>query len=261
MAAPRENMTMVETYLTNGDDRMRGWPFMDSPVPILTIFFLYLLMVKQGPKVMEQHKQLQVQTPMVVYNLSVMVLSVYITLEILIAAVQSSYSLTCQPVDYSDDTRAVRMMNACYLYFISKIIELLDTFFFIVRKKESQLTFLHVYHHSIMLLHTWWFVKFVPGGQTFMLALLNSFVHVWMYAYYGLAAMGPHMQKYLWWKKYLTKLQLFQFVLTSSHALYNFCFGDCGFPRLFSLSSVIQSIIFFSLFMNFYIKAYKKKYS
>ena len=50
-----------------------------------------------------------------------------------------------------------------------------------------------------------------------------------------------------------------QFVLTSSHALYNVCFGDCGFPRFFSLSSVIQSAIFFSLFMNFYLQAYKKK--
>ena len=37
---------------------------------------------------------------------------------------------------------------------------------------------------------------------------INSFVHTIMYLYYGLAAMGPHMQKYLWWKKHLTKVQL-----------------------------------------------------
>jgi hypothetical protein len=42
----------------------------------------------------------------------------------------------------------------------------------------------------------------------FFLALLNTFVHIWMYGYYGLSALGPHMQKYLWWKKYITKLQL-----------------------------------------------------
>lgn len=29
-----------------------------------------------------------------------------------------------------------------------------------------------------------------------------------MYGYYGLAALGPHMQKYLWWKKYLTIIQI-----------------------------------------------------
>lgn len=49
----------------------------------------------------------------------------------------------------------------------------------------------------------------------FVLGFLNSFVHIWMYAYYGLAAMGPHMQKYLWWKKYLTKLQLVNAFLRS----------------------------------------------
>lgn len=37
---------------------------------------------------------------------------------------------------------------------------------------------------------------------------LNVFIHVIMYTYYFLAALGPHMQKYLWWKIYLTKLQM-----------------------------------------------------
>jgi len=39
-------------------------------------------------------------------------------------------------------------------------------------------------------------------------AIVNSSVHVLMYTYYGLSALGPHMQKYLWWKKYLTRIQL-----------------------------------------------------
>ena len=39
-------------------------------------------------------------------------------------------------------------------------------------------------------------------------ATCNSFVHVIMYAYYGLSAIGPQMRPYLWWKRYITKLQL-----------------------------------------------------
>ena len=66
------------------DERLRERPFMDSPVPILTVFSLYLLMVKQGPKAMEIHKPLQLQGAMVFYNLSVMLLSVYITVEVTI---------------------------------------------------------------------------------------------------------------------------------------------------------------------------------
>jgi hypothetical protein len=43
-------------------------------------------------------------------------------------------------------------------------------------------------------------------------ATINSFVHVLMYSYYGLAALGPKVQKYLWWKKYLTWIQLVNIV-------------------------------------------------
>jgi len=38
--------------------------------------------------------------------------------------------------------------------------------------------------------------------------MANSFIHIFMYTYYLLAAFGPHMQKYLWWKRYMTKMQL-----------------------------------------------------
>ena len=37
--------------------------------------------------------------------------------------------------------------------------------FFVLRKKNSQVTFLHVFHHTIMP-WTWWFgVKFAAGSQ------------------------------------------------------------------------------------------------
>jgi hypothetical protein len=38
--------------------------------------------------------------------------------------------------------------------------------------------------------------------------MINSGIHALMYIYYALAALGPSMQKYLWWKKHMTTLQL-----------------------------------------------------
>ena len=55
-----------------------------------------------------------------------------------------------------------------------------------------------------MYIDTIWIFSF----SAFFVAMLNSFVHIFMYTYYGLAAIGPHMQKYLWWKRYLTRMQL-----------------------------------------------------
>lgn len=51
------------------------------------------------------------------------------------------------------------------------------------------------------------FVIFSGGFGTFH-AMLNCFIHVVMYTYYGMAALGPEYQKYIWWKKYLTKMQI-----------------------------------------------------
>lgn len=42
----------------------------------------------------------------------------------------------------------------------------------------------------------------------FLPAMVNSSIHVLMYSYYGLAALGPKVARYLWWKKYLTILQM-----------------------------------------------------
>jgi hypothetical protein len=53
-----------------------------------------------------------------------------------------------------------------------------------------------------------------PGGHGTLLGVINTFVHIIMYSYYMLAALGPQVQKYLWWKKYLTLLQMVSSLLT-----------------------------------------------
>lgn len=44
---------------------------------------------------------------------------------------------------------------------------------------------------------------------------INSFVHIVMYAYYFLSALGPQLQPYLWWKKHITNMQMVNFILNS----------------------------------------------
>ena len=59
-------------------------------------------------------------------------------------------------------------------------------------------------------------------------------VHTVMYFYYMCAAFGPGVQKYLWWKKYITTLQLVQFVLVFFHAIQPIFF-TCNYPKAASL--------------------------
>lgn len=100
-----------------------------------------------------------------------------------------------------------------------------------LRKKTSQVSTLHVIHHGCMPMSVWFGVKFTPGsfffryfwmliytyffifswntgGHSTFFGLLNTFVHIIMYTYYLFSALGPQLQKVLWWKKYLTALQM-----------------------------------------------------
>ncbi|XP_062920527.1 very long chain fatty acid elongase 4-like isoform X2 [Mobula hypostoma] len=192
----------------NGDKRTDPWFLVYSPIPVFVTFIIYLLICKYGPKYMLNREPFNLKYVLIVYNFALVAISAYIFWEFLVTSIRANYSYLCEPVDYSNSELGLRMAKVCWWFFFSKVIELMDTVFFILRKKHNQVTFLHIYHHGTMIFNWWAGVKYVPGGQSFFIGLLNSFVHIVMYLYYGIAAMGPHMRKYLWWKRYLTMLQL-----------------------------------------------------
>lgn len=70
------------------------------------------------------------------------------------------------------------------------------------------MSFLHLYHHTVMPMISWGCTKYFPGGHGTFIGVINSFVHIVMYFYYMLAAMGPEFQRYLWWKHWITNLQM-----------------------------------------------------
>ncbi|XP_033103813.1 elongation of very long chain fatty acids protein 4-like, partial [Anneissia japonica] len=147
------------------DPRVSGWLLMDSPIPTIIITLLYLLMVWWGPKIMKSHEPLEMKRIMMAYNFGCVFLSFYIVKECVLCGYMAGYRVQCQPVTYSYDEWEMRIAKAMWWFYFSKCIEMLDTFFFIVRKKNSQLSFLHVYHHSSMFLLWWIGVKWVAGGQ------------------------------------------------------------------------------------------------
>ena len=81
-----------------------------------------------------------------------------------------------------------------------------------------------------------------------------------MYSYYYLASFGPRFKKYLWWKKYLTLIQLAQFTINLGF-LVNFLWlnpGMCDFPVWMAQVMVGYMSSFLVLFGNFYIMSYVK---
>ncbi|KAL5968990.1 Elongation of very long chain fatty acid protein [Taenia solium] len=196
---------------------------------------------------------------MVVYNIAMVFYSAFLVIEVLDLLRITGYGLGCVEFDPKDDPVQRRFIRVGYLFYFSKFLELLDTLFFLLRGKYDQVTFLHVFHHGAMPPSIWWGIKYAPGGIVYMFPLANSFVHVIMYTYYGMAALG--LYRYLWWKKYLTVLQMVQFCIFIVHqgqVLTPFNW-ECRYPKVFPLAIVIYAVIFLVLFSNFYVQAYWRK--
>ncbi|XP_046328876.2 elongation of very long chain fatty acids protein 7-like [Haliotis rufescens] len=250
----------VKSYddlMLRADPRVADWFMMSTPWPSFLICVLYVVIIKMGPTLMGNRPPLELKKVMLVYNFCMIILSAYCFIEFAASGWMAGYSLGCQPVDYSNSPQAVRMAKVCWMFYISKFIELLDTIFFILRKKYNQASFLHVFHHGIMPISWWFGVKFVPGGFGTFHSLLNSFIHFMMYTYYFLAALGPAFQKFLWWKKYMTSMQLTQFILVVIHST-QLLFRECDYPVLFIYWIGAYAGIFLILFADFYRKAYIK---
>ncbi|KAK3090379.1 hypothetical protein FSP39_011333 [Pinctada imbricata] len=237
--------------------RVEDWFMMSSPIPSLLICIGYVVFVKMGPTIMTNRKPVELRNVLLVFNFCMVILSTYCFYEFLFAGWLAGYSLGCQPVDYSNSPQALRMASVCWMFYISKFIELLDTVFFVLRKKFNQASFLHVFHHGIMPISWWFGVKFVAGGFGTFHSTLNSFIHLMMYTYYGLSALGPAYQKYLWWKKYMTTMQITQFALVTIHSI-QLLMIDCDYPKLFAYWILAYAVIFLIMFADFYVNAYKK---
>ncbi|KAK1171163.1 elongation of very long chain fatty acids protein 4-like [Acipenser oxyrinchus oxyrinchus] len=242
--------------LTISDKRVESWPLMQSPLPTLAISSLYLLFIWLGPKYMQNREPFQLRSTLIIYNFGMVILNVFIFKELFLAARAAGYSYICQPVSYSEDVNEVRIAGALWWYYVSKGIEYLDTVFFILRKKFNQVSFLHVYHHCTMFTLWWIGIKWVAGGQSFFGAHMNASIHIVMYLYYGLAAFGPQIQKYLWWKKYLTIIQMIQFHVTIGHTALSL-YIDCSFPKWMHWALIAYAVTFIFLFANFYYQTYR----
>jgi elongation of very long chain fatty acids protein 4 len=154
-----------EWAIARSDPRVADWFLMQSPLPTIALIIVYLTIVNIGPRLMKNRKPFDLKPILVVYNLFLVGLSAYIVFELVDASYRAGYNYICQPMSYSNDKNHVRIAAALWWYWFSKFIEFFDTFFFILRKKSNQVTFLHVYHHASMA-YLWWIgIKWVAGGQ------------------------------------------------------------------------------------------------
>ena len=153
-----------------------------NPFKPLTIIAVYLyLVLNLGPKFMKNRQPYKLHNIIKCYNLFQVAMCSYIFVKGYYHSFGQGYSWFCQPVDYTTENHhEVQITVVAHYYFLTKIVDLLDTAFFVLKKKQSHVSFLHVYHHGGMVLLTWIGLKYVGGGHSVFMGLINSFIHVIM---------------------------------------------------------------------------------
>lgn len=152
-------------------------------------------------------------------------------------------------IPYSD-----RIKYFVFLHYISKYIDYLDTLVIILRKKNNQLSFLHIYHHSTVSI-IWGLLLHIGhgNGTASFGCLLNSLIHVIMYSHYLITSFGINNP----FKKYITQMQLAQFLILFIHSIVVMCNYEKYFPIKYAIIQFIYQLQMIVLFSNFYRNSYK----
>ncbi|KAJ4717031.1 elongation of fatty acids protein 3-like [Melia azedarach] len=143
-----------------------------------------------------------------------------------------------------------------YMFYLSKIYEYIDTLLILMNNKSiSRLSFLHVYHHATVVIMCYLGLHTTQSSLPLVI-VTNCLVHVFMYSYYLLCALGFRPK----WKKLVTDCQILQFL--SSFVIFSLIFGyhfgtnsGCSgiWGCVFSAGFVITLLY---LFLDFHSKSY-----
>lgn len=136
-----------------------------SPWPLVVIISAYLYFVNGfGQRLMAKRKAFELTKVINVYNIIQMVANAYIFwLACYYPIRQENFRLFCIPEsDYSFVGN--KILRGSHFFFLLKVLDLMDTIFFVLRKKNNQVTFLHIYHHAGMVVGGYIYSRIYAGG-------------------------------------------------------------------------------------------------
>jgi len=218
-------------------DYYTTWPFMLS---VVAFYLLSIVVLK-----LNKHK-FQLDIFMKFYNFTQIVLCAYMTWGFIL----HGFSLE-NPFGLNHEfTQGIEWFM--FVHYVSKYLDFFDTWIMILKQNLRQLSFLHVFHHSSILL-VWGFLLQMnqANGTAYFGAFLNSIVHLIMYSHYLWTSFGFTNP----FKKWVTHIQMIQFVLCIVHSVLSVIFETVLEKRLAYLQFCYH-IIMIVLFADFYRKTY-----
>ncbi|XP_033617348.1 elongation of very long chain fatty acids protein 3 isoform X1 [Fukomys damarensis] len=219
------------------------------------IALIYLLLIIVGQSYMKARKGFNLRGPLVLWSFSLALFSILGTVRTwgYMGSLIHHGGLK-QTVCFTDSTEHTIIKFWSCVFVLSKVIELGDTAFIILRKRR--LIFVHWYHHSTVLVFSSFAYKNrVPSGGWFM--TMNFGVHAIMYTYYTLKAARVKHPRLL--PIVITSLQILQMFMGAVVGILTYIWrqeqGCHTTAEHFFWSFVLYST-YFILFAHFFRQTY-----
>jgi len=206
-----------------------------------------------------REKGFNLRTPLALWSTGLAIFSICGTIKCLpefvhILWTKGIFASFCESCYYED----IRLVFWYWLFVISKVVELGDTFFIIFRKQK--LIKLHWIHHCLTLCYSWYVYADIPATARWMVNM-NFLIHSIMYTYYALKAVRFVIHPMV--AKFITLSQILQMIFGFYVNIRAFQFKINGIPCDLSVSVVTTGLglyyLFLMLFVNFFIRTYLVK--
>jgi elongation of very long chain fatty acids protein 6 len=220
---------------------------------------LYIITIFTLRRIMESRERFTLQTPLIIWN---SILALFSIIGAIRYVPYMYYVLNTHGLHYSicNDLQFYGVL-ACWgwQFMLSKVAELVDTLFVVLRKQK--LIFLHWYHHSTVLIYSWYSLSDMTSTSIWF-CCMNYTVHAFMYSYYALRALKVRIPK--WVNVAITTMQLAQMVWGVFINVFVYTTkvsgGKCNTVTYNNLYwSFFMYFTYFLLFFNYFYHAYLTK--
>eukprot|EP00462_Mataza_sp_D1_P018139 CAMPEP_0175140128 /NCGR_PEP_ID=MMETSP0087-20121206/11289_1 /TAXON_ID=136419 /ORGANISM="Unknown Unknown, Strain D1" /LENGTH=240 /DNA_ID=CAMNT_0016423221 /DNA_START=41 /DNA_END=763 /DNA_ORIENTATION=+ len=204
----------------------------------------YLMLIAVIKSVMKTREAFELTNVMRVYNFLQVALCCYMCYGLASNPFSNFFRIN---VDYNPKTEYF-----LFVHFLSKWLDFVDTIVMALRKKDRQITVLHVFHHS-SIPAVWSCLLFFGQayGTTSLGAFANSFIHVIMYSHYFVTSFGIRNP----FKKVVTQAQLIQFGILLLHSFVALIWEQ-KIGGWFCFLQTVYQITMLAMFGSFYKKSY-----
>ncbi|KAF1557477.1 Elongation of very long chain fatty acids protein 6, partial [Eudyptula albosignata] len=222
-----------------------------------SLFFAvaYVILIFGIQHFMKERRGYKLQAPLTLWSLSLALFSAMGAYRVwkqmaFILSTKGFKQSVCSPSFYIHPISKLWV----YLFVLSKLLELGDTVFIVLRKK--QLIFLHWYHHVITMVFTWYSYKDMAAGSGWI-AVLNFSIHAVMYSYYTVRAAGFKVSRFIAMAITVSQmLQMLAYVIMNILIIFWMEDKVCHTTWTIIFLSFMLYFTFLGLFCNFFFKTY-----